>query len=253
MENPNQNKPTIKSPPRGLGGSQPSTAKNLCIIPARGGSKRIPRKNIRNFLGKPIIAYSIESALSSNLFDTVMVSTDDKEIARVAEKYGAEVPFMRTDKNADDFATTADVILEVIDKYRSKNIEFDNICCCYATAPFVSEKRLEEGFKKLNDKNVDSVFPIVEFDFPILRSLVKDKNNKVSFKWPEYEKSRSQDLEKVYHDAGQWYWMKINRFIDNRELISKNAVGLLLDSLEVQDIDTENDWKLAELKFKIVK
>lgn len=226
--------------------------RNLCIIPARGGSKRIPRKNIRSFLGKPIIAYSIESALSSNLFDTVMVSTDDKEIAKVAEKYGAEVPFMRSSKNADDFATTADVILEVLNEYKDIHVIYDNICCCYATAPFITEQRLKEGFKKLNDKNIDTVFPIVEFDFPILRSLVKGDNNKVNFKWPEFKNSRSQDLEKSYHDAGQWYWIKSNEFSKNCELVTKNAVGLLLEPLEVQDIDTENDWKLAELKYEIL-
>lgn len=221
--------------------------RNLCIIPARGGSKRIPRKNIKDFLGKPIIVYSIEAALKSELFDEVMVSTDDEEITQVAKQYGARVPFLRSDKASDDFATTLDVVKEVLASYKKGGKEFKNICIIYPTAPFVSIKRLNEGFNKLG--SYQACIPVVDFDYPVWRAF-KLKNGSLSYRWSEYEKSRSQDLEPLYHDAGQWYWIKIKAIKDS--LVPKKTASVVLDSLEVQDIDTEGDWKLAELKFKVL-
>jgi pseudaminic acid cytidylyltransferase len=226
---------------------------NLCIIPARGGSKRIPRKNIRDFLGKPIIAYSIEAALNSGLFEVVMVSTDDEEIAEIARKSGATVPFLRSAKNANDYATTADVILEVLDEYSNMGSSYNHVCCCYPTAPFVSSKRLKEGLEMLQNDHVHSVFPVVEFGYPILRSLRMSDIGQVELNWPEHLNSRSQDLPKAYHDAGQWYWMKTSSLIESGKIMNDNAFGITLDALEVQDIDNEIDWKLAELKYELLQ
>jgi N-acylneuraminate cytidylyltransferase len=223
--------------------------KNLAIIPARGGSKRIHRKNIKHFLGKPIIAYSIEAALESNLFDEVMVSTDDEEIATVARRYGASVPFMRTKKNADDFATTADVLLEVLLAYEKNNQKFNNVCCIYATAPFVSVSELIETYKMLND--CTSVVPVVAFDFPILRSFVLNATNNIRYAWPEFAMTRSQDLEKHYHDVGQWYWVKNKTFLAEKTLITSHCKGFIKSAMLSQDIDNEEDWKMAEMKYKI--
>ena len=227
--------------------------RNLCIIPARGGSKRIPRKNIRDFLGKPIIAYSIEAALNSGLFEEVMVSTDDKEIAEIAQKYGAKVPFFRSEENANDFATTADVIKEVIADYTKTDKEFDNFCCCYPTAPFISSSRLHEGLKQLQSPSVSSVFPVSEFGYPILRSLKMEDDGRVSMNWPDQLNARSQDLPKAYHDAGQWYWMKTTDFLSTGKIIGEHSFGLQLEAIEVQDIDNEIDWKLAELKYELLQ
>lgn len=221
--------------------------KNLCIIPARGGSKRIPKKNIKDFLGKPIIAYSIEVALKSNLFDRVMVSTDDEEIVKVAEEYGAEVPFLRSSENADDYATTVDVVKEVLDSFKNRGDKFENICILYPTAPFVSINRLNEGFNKL--KSYQACIPVVAFEYPVWRAF-KLKGKKLSYQWPEHEKSRSQDLQPLYHDAGQWYWIKINAI--KNSLVPDETAPIILDASEVQDIDIETDWKMAELKFKVL-
>jgi N-acylneuraminate cytidylyltransferase len=224
---------------------------NLCIIPARGGSKRIPRKNIKDFLGKPIIAYSIEAALHSGLFDEVMVSTDDKEIAEIALKFGAKVPFMRSPRNSDDFASTYDVIYEVIIKYKEiLNKEFSSLCCIYSCAPFVSKEILIEGFQKLNKDNFDSVFPIVPYSFPIQRALSLN-DGKISMIDEKYLITRSQDLEDKYHDAGQFYWCNTEKLILNSKILTKNSGSIVVSELKAQDIDTEIDWKLAELKFKL--
>ena len=180
---------------------------NLAIIPARGGSKRIPRKNIKSFFGKPIIAYSIEAAISSGLFEEVMVSTDDDEIAKIAVEYGAKIPFMRSKTNSDDYATTMDVINEVLKNYEEKQKKiFTYTCCIYPTAPLLQIKHLEEGFSKLIKHNFTSVFPVVAFGYPVWRGLTIADNGTTSMIWPEYLNSRSQDLQPVYHDAGQWYW-----------------------------------------------
>lgn len=222
--------------------------KRIAIIPARGGSKRIPRKNIRDFLGKPIIAYSIEAALASGLFEEVMVSTDDKEIAEVAKRYGAKVPFMRSAANADDFATTVDVLKEVLAQYAaSEGKTFDYGCCIYPTAPFTSPEVLKEGLHTLEVRRFDTVFPVVAFSYPVWRGLKLSREEKVEMLWPEFLNTRSQDLEKVYHDAGQWYWFAASKLKDS--LFTAHSGSIELDEKKVQDIDTEADWFLAEMKY----
>lgn len=224
----------------------------LCIIPARGGSKRIPRKNIKHFLGKPIIAYSIEAALNSKLFDVVMVSTDDLEIAEIAKRHGAEVPFLRSEVNSSDFATTFDVINEVISYYLEVGMDFEYTCCIYSCAPFVSEIKLQESYNLLVEKGFDSVFPVLAFGFPIQRALKIDTNHKTTFFKPEYSFSRTQDLEKSYHDAGQFYWLNTKRCIQERALLTNNTGSIVISELEGQDIDSEVDWRLAEMKFELI-
>lgn len=225
---------------------------NLAIIPARGGSKRIPKKNIKSFLGKPIIAYSIEAALKSKLFDEVMVSTDDDEIAKIAISYGATVPFLRSHKNADDFATTFDVINEVVLKYKSLNKIFDYTCCIYACAPFVTENKLTEAFDLIKKKSFDSVLPITAFGFPIQRAFKIDKNYKTAFFNPEFSLTRSQDLEQSYHDVGQFYWMNTLKCLQKKAVITDNTGSIVISEMEAQDVDTELDWKLAELKYGLL-
>jgi pseudaminic acid cytidylyltransferase len=222
--------------------------KNLCIIPARGGSKRIPRKNIKPFKGKPIIAYSIMAAIESGLFDEVMVSTDDLEIGEIAKFYGASIPFLRSEENSNDFATTVDVLTEVLDFYKKEGKDFNYICCIYPTAPFVSTTRLMEGFEMLS-MGADSVLPILSFDYPIWRSFKINENNSLEYNWKEYINSRSQDLPKAYHDAGQWYWVNCNKLKVTGSMIFDTTRGLHLSPFEAHDIDTLDDWKLAELKY----
>lgn len=226
--------------------------KAICIIPARGGSKRIPRKNIKDFLGKPIIAYSIEAALASGIFDEVMVSTDDEEIAEVARRYGAAVPFMRSAHTASDFATTADVINEVLDTYSTQGKEFDTVCCIYATAPFVTPARLRDAMDILDDGEFDSAFTCTAFSYPVLRGLVIDDHGRLAMKWPEYAKSRSQDLQTIYHDAGQFYIAKTKYFRSINRFWGSNTAPIVLSELEVQDLDTPTDWTLAELKYRMI-
>ena len=225
--------------------------KNLCIIPARGGSKRIPRKNIKPFMGKHIMAYSIEAALKSGLFDEVMVSTDDEEFAEVAKKYGASVPFLRSEATANDYATTVDVLLEVVEMYKQRCKEFDTVCCLYSTAPFVSPERLSEAYGMLSDQ-IDGCFTIVEYSYPIQRSLRINDSGLVEMKYPEYLKSRTQDLEKVYHDAGQFYFVKKDVLCKEKTVWCKNTAPLVLSELEVQDLDTLTDWQLAEMKYELI-
>lgn len=221
----------------------------LCIIPARGGSKRIPRKNIKDFLGKPIIAYSIEAAIKSGLFEEVMVSTDDEEIANISKKYGAKVPFLRSKENSNDFATTASVILEVLAKYQDIGKTFVYACCIYPTAPLIKSEKLRMGFEKLKNNDFSTVFPVVSFS--IWRGLKKYSDDSYKMVWPENLNKRSQDLEDVYHDAGQWYWFNVSIFKENSNLYSDNSSCLVLEGVEVQDIDDMEDWKMAELKYKL--
>ena len=222
--------------------------KNLAIIPARGGSKRIPRKNVKPFLGKPMLAYSIEAALATGLFDEVMVSTDDEEIAEVARQYGAKVPFMRSAETANDFATTDDVLREVVTKYKELGQSFDNFCCIYATAPMIQSKDIVAAFERLQSSDFTIVYPVVAFSYPIWRCLDMDENGSMKYHWPEYELSRSQDLPKEYHDTGTFYWHKIEKWMsgDNR------TGGIEVDETTIQDIDTETDWKIAEMKYKLL-
>lgn len=224
--------------------------KKIAIIPARGGSKRIPRKNIKDFLGKPIIAYSIEAAIKSELFDELMVSTDDEEIASVAIKYGANIPFMRSKKNADDFATTADVLIEVLTEYKKRNREFEYICCIYPTAPFVTAKKLIDSFNLMIEKGADSVIPVVKFSYPIQRAFRINDQNLLEYIWPENINTRSQDLEPAYHDAGQFYWYKVDVFKKSKNLVTAQSLPFILSEMEVQDIDDLIDWEGAEIKFQ---
>lgn len=225
--------------------------RRLAIITARGGSKRIPRKNIKEFCGKPILAYSIEAALMSGVFDAVMVSTDDQEIAQVAKEYGAEVPFMRSADNANDFATTKDVVREVIEAYQKNGQEFDQLCCIYPTAPFVTPKGLKEAMELLNTPGTQGTMPVVRFSFPPQRSLIIEEGS-LRPKWPENTLKRSQDLEPMYHDAGQFYCLDVKSFLEQDTMVPAVTAPIVLSDLEVQDIDNEEDWKLAELKYSIL-
>ncbi len=223
---------------------------NLAIIPARGGSKRIPHKNIRPFLGKSIIAYAIEAALKSGLFSDVMVSTDDFEIADIARQYGASVPFMRQPETADDFSTTADVLLEVLGQYEQRGQVFEYACCLYPTAPFVTPDLLKRALSTLTEKQFDTVYPIQPFSFPIQRA-VRLQDSTVQWFQPEHALTRSQDLEPAYHDAGQFYFFRVVNFLSSGVLIPTNSGGIIIAELEAHDIDTEADWQLAEMKFKM--
>ncbi len=225
---------------------------NIAVIIARGGSKRIPKKNIKEFLGKPIITYSIEAALKSNLFDEVMVSTDDMQIAEFANKFGANVPFLRSSKNSNDFATTVDVLIEVLNEYKKIGKEFEKCCCIYPTAPFVTPIKLKKAYEYLNIQNAYSVIPICEFSFSIYRSFGKNLD-KIYYNYPEFEKSRSQDLPKSYHDCGQFYFFDVVKFLKKKSLVSNETIGLEVSQIEVQDIDNIDDWLIAEMKYNLLQ
>ena len=224
----------------------------LAIITARGGSKRIPKKNIKDFCGKPIIAYSIEAAMESGLFDEVMVSTDSEEIAETAKQFGAAVPFMRSEKTSDDYATTADVLLEVLEKYRELGKTFDYFCCIYPTAPFVTAEKLIEGMELMETKHPIQVMPVVPFSYPPQRCYVVDDAGTIEFKYKEYMRSRSQDLEKQYHDAGQFYIYDTKKYLSAEGKVSGGIMPIFVSEMQVQDIDNESDWKIAELKFQLM-
>jgi len=225
--------------------------KTLAIITARGGSKRIPRKNIKEFCGKPIMAYSVEAAANSEAFDTVMISTEDVEIAEIGKKYGGEVPFYRSEETASDYATTTDVLMEVLEEYEKRGQHFDIACCIYPTAPFVTAKRLKEAVDTLAASDADTLIPVVAFSYPPQRAMVIEEG-RLTFKYPENLTVRSQDLEKHYHDAGQFYVFRTEAFKNNKNLMIGNILPLVLDEMEVQDIDTEEDWKIAEIKYGII-
>lgn len=223
----------------------------IAIIPARGGSKRIPKKNIKFFFGKPIIAYSIEVALQSGLFNTVMVSTDDKEIAEVAKKYGAQVPFFRSPEKSDDFTGTAEVLVEVLNEYKKKGMMFEQGCCIYPTAPFVTTQLLNKSFELFNKGNCGSLFPVIAFDSPIQRALVFNNNDTIQMMHPENYIKRSQDLQSAYHDAGQFYWFNCTALKEQKRLWMPDSKAIIIDALQAHDIDNETDWKLAEIKYKL--
>lgn len=226
---------------------------NICIIPARGESKRLPKKNIKLFSGKPVIAYSIEAAINSGLFDEVMVSTDDAEISEIAIRFGAKIPFLRSNKTSDDYATTFDVIEEVISQYDSLHLNFDFICCIYPCSPLIAITKLKLAFQLLKNNNFDVVLPIVSFSFPVQRAVKIMSGNKVSPFYPEFNLKRSQDLEKSYHDAGQFYWMNTKKILENKKLLVDNTGYIILSEMECQDIDNELDWELTELKYQLLK
>lgn len=223
----------------------------VAIITARGGSKRIPRKNVRPFLGRPIIGYGIEAALASGMFEEVMVSTDDAEIAAVAREQGAAVPFLRSAATSDDFATTAHVLQEVLGAYADAGRSFELACCIYPTAPFVTAERLRDAFARLTDSGADAAIPVARFGFPIWRSF-RLEDSRLAYNWPEHAPARSQDLPPAFHDAGQFYVFRTAVFLASGRLVGDNAIGLEVDELEVQDIDTEQDWRLAELKYRLM-
>ncbi|MEZ8688543.1 pseudaminic acid cytidylyltransferase [Vibrio splendidus] len=225
----------------------------IAIIPARGGSKRIPRKNIKPFHGKPMIAYSIEAAVSSGCFDKVIVSTDDAEIAEVAEQYGAEVPFLRPANISDDYATTMDVMHHAITWCVDNGWNVDAVCCLYATAPFVTPEYIKQGLEKLNNGSFEFVFSAATFPFPIQRAIKISPEGEVSMFTPENEQVRSQDLEEAYHDAGQFYWGKFEAFLEKKAIFSDHSSVVLLPRSRVQDIDTNEDWDLAEALYSALK
>ncbi len=225
---------------------------NIAIIPARGGSKRIPRKNIRPFLGKPIMAYSIETALRSQLFSEVMVSTDDEEIAAIAGQYGATVPFLRSPHTAGDHAGTTEVLLEVLAGYADRGMRFEHGCCIYPTAPFVTTELLHACWQLLLERGFDSVFPVLRYSYPIQRSL-RLEHDRASMIWPEHYTTRSQDLEPVYHDAGQMYWFKTQALQAQQRLWTANTGAVVISEMQAHDIDTPEDWSVAEFKFRFLK
>ena len=224
--------------------------KKICIIPARGGSERIPRKNIKDFLGKPIIAYSIKAALDSMIFDEVMVSTDDEEIAEIAKNFGAKTPFLRSRDNSNNFASTVDVLIEVLDWYSKSGQKFEYGCCLYPAAPFATPELLAENYTRLFKEKCDVVFPVVAYSHPIQRALKLNENNKISLFFNQDQFTRSQDLETTYHDSGQFYWFEIEKLLLNKSLFSENAMGVKVSEFQAQDIDSLEDWKMAEMKYK---
>ena len=219
------------------------------IITARGGSKRIPRKNIRDFCGKPMITYSIKAAINSGKFDEIMVSTDSEEIAGIAKTYGAEVPFFRSKEASNDYASTADVLKEVLEKYAEEGKSFDTMCCIYPTAPFVTGEKLKNAIELLKESGADSLIPVVRFGFPPQRGILIH-NGTVQYAYPEYANVRSQDLQPFYHDCGQFYICKVSAFKKYDGLVTPNTVPFIMPETEVQDIDNITDWALAEIKYK---
>ena len=221
----------------------------IAMITARGGSKRIPRKNIKEFCGKPILAYSIEAALESGVFDEVMISTEDDEIAEIAQKYGASFPFRRSAEMAGDHAMTIDVMLEVVNEYKKLGKEPESVCCIYPTAPFITAEKLRKANALFEESGADSVIPVVRFSFPPQRCFILD-GPYMKYQWKEYELSRSQDLEPYYHDAGQFYFLRTKAMIDQHTLVPEKTSPLIMDEMEVQDIDNLDDWNIAEIKYR---
>lgn len=226
--------------------------KRIAIITARGGSKRIPKKNIRAFCGKPILTYSIGAAVSSKLFDEVMVSTDSGEIAQIAKEAGAKVPFLRSRETSNDYATTADVLVEVLSEYEKQGKRFDTVCCIYPTAPFVTAEKLQKAVSLLEEKDADSVVPVVRYSFPPQRAFVI-RDGLTVMKYPEHASSRSQDLEPYFHDCGQFYCMQTERFLQKKQIFTDRTLSIEMPEMQVQDIDNETDWELAELKYKMMQ
>lgn len=223
----------------------------VCIITARGGSKRIPRKNIKEFCGKPIVAYSIDAALESGLFDEVMVSTDDEEIADVARAYGANVPFMRSEATSDDYATTSDVLMEVLSEYEVRGRTFGMLCCVYPTAPFVTADELRGAAAILEDSASPSVIAVTEFDFPPQRAFLLTREGSLEWERSEYATTRSQDLPRTVHDCGRFYLARTGPYRATGGFVMPGCRGYRIDPSLVQDIDTLDDWRIAEMKYRI--
>jgi pseudaminic acid cytidylyltransferase len=225
----------------------------IAVIPARGGSKRIPKKNIKEFFGKPIIAYSIETALNSQMFDKVVVSTDDEEIAKTALSYGATVPFMRPKSLSDDFTPTIPVIAHAISELEKSYNDIKEVCCIYATAPFTRSEDIKKAYEKLIELKKDYSFAATSFAYPIQRALHLENETDVAMFYPEHFNTRSQDLKVAYHDAGQFYWGTKEAWLKGVPIFSKNSTFIKLPRYLVQDIDTLEDWKRAELMYQIVQ
>lgn len=223
----------------------------IAIIPARGGSKRIPRKNIKDFIGKPMISYSIEAAIKSKMFSRVIVSTEDIEIAEISKSFGAEVPFFRPTKISDDYATTTEVISHAIEWLQTnQNYYPDLVCCIYATAPLIQIEDIQSGFSLIKDDNWDYVFSATSYGFPIFRSIQKNDNGSIQMFFPEYLNTRSQDLPEAFHDAGQFYWGKTEAWSQGKKIFEEKSSIILIPRWRVQDIDTLEDWKRAEIIYK---
>lgn len=222
--------------------------RNLAIITARGGSKRIPRKNIKEFCGHPILSYSIHAAQNAGVFDEIMVSTDDQEIAEIAKQYGANVPFFRSPETSNDYASTDEVILEVLKEYEKRGEVFDAFCCIYPTAPFLTGNRLKDAMELLTQ--ADSVMPVVPFSYPPQRGLIVNDSGFIERQFPEYATARSQDLQKIYHDCGQFYACRTAPFLEAGTTDVARLLPLVLNEMEVQDIDTLEDFEIAEIKYK---
>lgn len=227
-------------------------AKCIAIIPARGGSKRIPRKNIKEFYGKPLIAYSIQAAVESKLFDKIIVSTDDEEIASVAKNYGAEVPFIRPKELSDDFTGTGDVIKHALEWLKEEGETFDFVCTIYATAPLLQSKYLVEGYNALKTSTAVNAFSATSMPFPIQRAFKVNDEGRCEMFAPEHYQTRSQDLDEAYQDAGQFYWTKVDQHSDEI-MFGKDSIPIILPRHLVQDIDTLEDWKRAEIMYKVMK
>jgi len=221
----------------------------VAIIPARGGSKRIYKKNIRTFAGQPIISYSIKAARETNIFDKVIVSTDSLEIADVAKAWGAEVPFMRPAELSDDFIGTEPVLLHALNWLIERDFSVDYFCCIYPTAPLIKPEYIMKGFELLRERNLTTAFSVTTFPYPIFRALKISDDGYLEMVWPEYHASRSQDLPESYHDAGQFYWGNVQKFLEEKVLFSKNAAPVILERYLVQDIDTQEDWDTAEKMY----
>ncbi len=226
-------------------------AKSIAIIPARGGSKRIPRKNIKMFHGKPLIAYSIQAAMESNLFDKIIVTTDDEEIADIAKEYGATVPFIRPKELSDDFTGTTDVINHALQWLSDHGEKYDYVCTIYATAPLLRSQYIVEGFEKLQHSDAVNAFSCTSMPFPVQRTFKITTDERCEMFWPENYMKRSQDLEEAYQDAGQFYWTRLNQKSDEI-LFGKDSIPIVLPRYLVQDIDTLEDWEQAELLYEIL-
>jgi pseudaminic acid cytidylyltransferase len=225
----------------------------LCVIPARGGSKRIPRKNIKEFVGQPIISYSIKVAIASNCFDRIIVSTDDAEISEVAKSFGAEVPFHRSQELSDDYAGIMPVIKHAIEWFDNHEQSPTEVCCIFATAPFVQVDALRNAYEQMRHENADYCFSLTSFAFPIQRAIKLTPEKRINMFYPDYYEKRSQDLVEAYHDAGQFYWGKAEAFRLQQPLFSSAASPYILPRHLVQDIDSKEDWKRAELMFQVLK
>lgn len=218
----------------------------IAVITARGGSKRIPRKNIKEFMGKPMLAYAIEATVNSKVFDEVMVSTDDVEIAEIAKQFGAKVPFMRSEKTSNDFATTADVLDEVISEYKKRGKTFDELCCIYPCVPFLTADVINNAYEKFKTSDADRLIPVVKYSFPIQRAFKLNEQGMLEYREPENAPKRSQDLEPMYHDVGMFYFYKT-------EKMNSDKIAMLeMDEAMVQDIDNDSDWRMAEMKYRIM-